>query len=238
MGINEQDSYTKHRCYTYRNECVCECVDSPTYVNNLDVGDKPWGGDKTLIRNRHQEGTVQGNEANVPKNGRLQLSQSSVLGPGGHGKNFRHWNANRHLGRMVNQAVFHKKDKFWKPPSYYVSQEEVEAIKRCCDQETNSGVAWMKSGESCSHLKGETAAQIKERLAELSPTVTNTQVVDWLSNNGCGPAQYGQRTSLSNHRSGYNANTDGSGLDYDVNDMHHTVGGQKRASHRAAFHAD
>jgi len=235
--INERDTYTKHRCYTYMDECICECVDSPTYVRDLNVGNKPWGGDKTKVLDRFQDGTIAGKRVNVPAGGSVMLAQSSRLGAGGHKLNIRKFTASGHLGRMSGQSVFRAKDKFWKPPSYYVSQEEVEAIKRCCDREEKAGVAWLKSGESCTHLKGESVAQIKERLAELPTTITNSKVVAWLSSNSCGPAQYGQQKSISgNGKSGYNHNNDGTGIDYDVNDRHHT-GGESRNTEIHAIRA-
>merc|ERR1712086_875262 len=207
-------------------------------------------GDKTKIKNRHQEGTVQGNAAGGPK------------------KSFRHWNNNKHLGRMVGQKVFLAKHRFWKPPSYYVSHEEVLAIKRCCEKEVNKGVEWINHNSkksvaatshkffkdphyaysakaTCAEVKGETAAQIKERLAELAPTITNKHVVDWLSANNCGSATYGTQKN-NQGKKGYNYNTDGSnsaqfrggasthGTNYNVNDMHHTIGGTKRASDRSS----
>merc|ERR1711865_608410 len=174
-------------------------------------------------------GTVQGNAAGVPKNGKIMLSQSSMLGKGGHKKSFRHWNNNKHLGRMVGQKVFLAKNsvaatshKFFKDPHYAYSAKA-----------------------TCAEVKGETAAQIKERLAELAPTITNKHVVDWLSANNCGPATYGTQKN-NQGKKGYNYNTDGSnsaqfrggasthGTNYNVNDMHHTIGGTKRASDRSS----
>merc|ERR1711966_404439 len=31
---NEFDTFTKHRCYMFSNQCVCECVDAPEYADH------------------------------------------------------------------------------------------------------------------------------------------------------------------------------------------------------------
>jgi hypothetical protein len=297
--INEKDSYTKHRCYTYDDECICECVDAPTYVNRVGLtyeaggSNGPTGNTPTApqeIRNRHQEGNLQASLAG------LDLKRSTLTGLD-HVKAFsahkvRRWNANGQLiplnddganGRMTGQSVFQKKDRFWKPPNYYVSHEEVEAIKTCCEKPNmqnapwishNSAFAGMTAGDhpmhvhdssmaragatwdtwkhtsalkggqdhatnpargeqKCADIKDASEAQIKEWLAEISPTITNEHVKQWLNANACAAPQYGTYTDGWTGNPGYDAINDGP--DYDVNDQVHSNPSKSRPSSKSTI---
>jgi hypothetical protein len=292
--INEKDSYTKHRCYTYDDECICECVDAPTYVNRVGLtyeaggSNGPTGNTPTRpqeIRNRHQEGTLQASlNPNVPslKNKVKTFSAHKV----------RHWNANGQLipinddgsaGRMTGQSVFEKKNRFWKPPNYYVSHEEVDAIKACCGKPNMQNAPWISHNEAfagmtagdhpmhvhnssmartgatwdtwkhtsalkggqdhgtnptrdeqkCADIKDASDAQVKEWLAEISPTITNEHVQKWLTVNGCNQAQYGTYTDGWTGDTGYDAIHDGP--DYDVNDQVHSNPSKTRASSKSTI---
>lgn len=59
--INTQDTFIKHRCYTYGTDkkCVCECLDDDGFM---------FAGANGVMKSdsRFQQGTVQGNAAGIP----------------------------------------------------------------------------------------------------------------------------------------------------------------------------
>jgi len=243
--INEKDTYTKHRCYTYDDECICECVDAPTYVTKKVVGltGKATSNKATILEGaRHQEGTIQGNAIGIDLRNHVKKVRGQYV---------RHWNGQGVLmplhpkdhemekyGQMAHQNVFMAKDRFWKPPSYYVSQEEVDAVKKCCTKFTS--LAWINIERKCDTVATATTAQIKEWLAEMSPTVTNVRVQAWLTANSCEAPKYGTYSQKSFPAiGGYDAIANGP--DYNVNDQHHEIttdqvgGHEKRASFKSTI---
>jgi len=211
--INEYDTYTKHRCYTYDNTCICECVDAPEFSDYTTREDGP-GKDK--FTNRFQEGTVQGAAKITPN----MVEKHSNL-------KIRKWTADAHLGQMEHQMVFKRSDRFWKPPSYYVPHEEVLAVKKCCEKEIMLDVDFINPAKKCSDFRSLSDDVIKTHLQAMSPTLTNDQLVNWLDNNGCDAAVYGTQNDPQTGKSGYDYIQNGP--NYDVNDMHH-AGAANRAA--------
>merc|ERR1712070_209902 len=159
---NEFDTFTKHRCYMFSNQCVCECVDAPEYA------------DHTGARiNRHQDGTIQGNKAGIPKGHKIVWSEHKD-------RFFEHG----HLGRITGQSVFKAKDKFWKPPAYFISKAEIEGIKKCCSKTDIIHTA-DPTFPNCAEVRGADDVMIKMHLAEITPTITNIQIKKWLGDHGC-----------------------------------------------------
>lgn len=94
MVINTKDSHKKHRCYSYLDTCVCECIDD---VDFEYVGGNPYPT-TTTTDSRYQEGTVQGNTAGIPQDAASALNAFGAL--------FGAYTDDGHKGTMADQAVF------------------------------------------------------------------------------------------------------------------------------------
>jgi len=186
--INEKDTFTKHRCYTYNNNCVCECVDAPEFEDSTTThGDHRTAPITQTYSDRYQQGTIQGSAAGLAGSRTKEWANKN----GGTNHKTREWvngvitHGINSLGRMSGQKVFRATNKFWKPPQYYVSENEIKAVKKCCEKEIMLDQTFTHPAHNCRDFRAETPAQIKARLLSLSPTLTNTQLLSWLSVNGC-----------------------------------------------------
>jgi hypothetical protein len=217
--INEYDTYTKHRCYTYDSTCICECVDAPEFTDynqHQDANDLATTVRKNFT-NRFQEGTVQGKDV---------VTAGLVKRYSDHKE--RRWNQFGHLGQMEHQKIFFAKDRFWKPPSYYVPHEEILALKACCEQEVLLDVDFISPAGTCEEYRLLPPAVIKKHLMAMSPTLTNAALTNWLANAGCNDkVVYGTQTDGNTGDQGYDYSQNGP--DYDVNDMHHASQSQRDA---------
>jgi hypothetical protein len=84
--VNEEDSFRKHRCYTYIDHCVCECLENTDF---------------------YLDGTVQGNAANLPKDiaGVSALNEASGI--------FGTYEPATHRGAIDGNDVFVHKDSYF-----------------------------------------------------------------------------------------------------------------------------
>merc|ERR1712063_22570 len=149
--INNHDSYSKHRCYVYNGNCVCECLDFADFFQ-----------DGTKQRGDGHKGAVAGS----------QIQTVASLTAAG---------------------------KFWKAPSYYISQNEVTAIKNCCAQEVAINPAFILPAHKCSEVATATDAQIMASLTNLAAggSITNAKIIQWLHEQGCSTTMTSPRASLA-----------------------------------------
>jgi hypothetical protein len=153
----------------FEGQCVCECTDAPEYADH----------DGNLV-NRFGNGTIQGAAAGI-KLGDFKDQPDS----------YSTWNEHKtrnftfgHLGSIKHQQIFKKSDKFWKPPSYYIGKAEIEAIRSCCSRNDIIHTA-DPAFPNCAELAAADDVMIKMHLAELSESVTNIRIKQWLAAKGC-----------------------------------------------------
>merc|ERR1712070_824357 len=77
--------------------------------------------------------------------------------------------------------------KFWKAPSYFISADEVTAIRQCCAEEFAVNPEFILPAHSCAEVQTATDAQILASLTDLEDggAITNTKIISWLHEQGC-----------------------------------------------------
>jgi len=174
--INEQDSFRKHRCYTYKTHCVCECLD------NVDF---------------YQDGTVQGNPAGLwgilddNANPRGGVAESDRIGWKG-GVGTRKEEEQGHRGENVQQLEesimqMETAGTRWKSPHYYVGDKEVLALKKCCAKELAMDVArWIAPISTCSEIQSLSPKEMRTIVeGDVESHYSNTQIINFLHKWGC-----------------------------------------------------
>jgi len=95
-----------------------------------------------------------------------------------------------HKGKNADQSIqtiatLKAAGKFWKAPNYWISHNEVQAVKKCCAEEVAINPEFILPAHSCADVLAATDEVIKTRIEELEPTTSNTKIINWLKAQGC-----------------------------------------------------
>jgi len=193
--VNEHDSFGKHRCYSYKGQCMCECLDDSLFYQDGTVQGKAsglagsdLGGNVGSIEN-FQGLTIHGNEDHQDEDGQKMHFNEDLHG---------------HRGAIAGQfvqtkATLKKNNKFWKAPNYFIADSQITALRACCQQEEALDEKFILPSKDCNDFKDATNAQIKANVEAVETLISNTDVVNWLVDQGCYPDHVG-RKSVSNHK--------------------------------------
>jgi hypothetical protein len=165
--INEHDSFSKHRCYRFDEKCVCECLDDDQF---------------------YQDGTLQGKHAGI----------RGVASPGGpndpkkvtwSGKpqlEYRQGHRGALEGNSVQSiASLKEEDSFWKAPNYYVTNAEIEGLKKCCFDTNPASTDAIFHTHDCGSIIKMPDWKLKQEIEAAEPTFSNTDIIRWLIKKGC-----------------------------------------------------
>merc|ERR1712070_547395 len=86
---------------------------------------------------------------------------------------------------IQTKATLKAAGKFWTAPAYWVSKEEVAAIKSCCKEEVGVNPDFILPATSCKEVVKASDSVIRKRVQELENTMTNTKIRNWLESQGC-----------------------------------------------------
>jgi len=168
--INEHDSLRKHRCYNYKDTCLCECLDDVS--NFLD-------------------GTVQGKAAGLSSMSTRNddvfeslLSQEGINAAGHRGANKDQYEESK--------ASMRDAGTLWKAPNYFIQRDEIDAMRECCKPELHTDAAELIAPVStCAEIIGATNQQIKDTVENtVEAHYSNTLIVNWLREHHCYRGQY------------------------------------------------
>jgi len=177
--VNEEDSFRKHRCYTYKGHCVCECLDNNDFYQDGTVQGKPAGLWGLMDEDGNQRGGV---------------AESDRIGWGNAGTRKEEEQGHREAPtQQLEESItqMNAAGTRWKSPHYYLHDNEILALKECCAKElTRDFARWVAPVSSCSELQTMPAKDVRALVdADVENHLSNTQIVNFLHQWGCWDGQ-------------------------------------------------